>query len=1590
MAVKRRLSGFSGMRIDWPHLRSIESSVSFDFDSALRGLVTGLSQPYLLRGFKINIPNAAIAASALTISVADSAILHSSATESGTIFTVDSEASDEVLNSSNSNVIGSFQPGVPNYVSLDLRRITDTATIDQTAGWSQAQKAEFQRTAPIGRILQYRFIISTSGFSTNLPLYVVGTTGTGAVQYITKAVPSLFRLGRGGPVPDPFYSFTYKDLSNPQSPSQPRREWINQNPSLPSSMTVAPTDSTSAFDFGDFAITNLKEWMDAIMSRFKEITGSSYWYTDSSLLEKSPNLFDTWFDANGSVLTGSGTLSYNLVLNTFNSGYNFFVSSTISASAGAVYSNNSQTFTVLRTVSGSTQIQMSGTGTPTASGTLTKISGTGPATITFTAVTMPYGNLQSQAIDPSILTGDSYIIGLLSGNRATLQTFNFNQLVINSLTKTGFTYGETLYNRRIYRPNASLFKISSYNTGSNKLSQMVRLPQNTPVTVKQVSSWTYTPYGPGNGALLTINYSSAHGYQPGQYLEFINFQATSNAPTGVWKVKNVPSSTSIQICVSNSPTGTASVIGGSTGTRVDTSVRHPYLPSFKITSWTYSGTAITITAPNHNIISGQTIAVYGLTGATNNPNGRFVSVTVNTDRTISFTAPVVPDVGPPVPDPIVVSNAYCEPDVVSFLMTVTGSSPEVYNVTDQTTYAYSDTDLEYQIGSSNLPDQPIALGAITQDGVIAICNVSDPAKISSIAYISAPTPSLLVTTFSPHGQNTVTGPVSFTIYGETTISKYIATYSNVSIQSLNSTQFKIVGGVSDYGTYTNLGTDSVFASSPNNPFPGPVQWTSDLIDKAIIGDRYFKIPKTALADGTSLANQFNTNNVTGTAYLQNGEVAYVVLERNKSVSSGATFSTSGGASPIIGTSIPTYVDGNPLCVGDFVKFEDESENYWFRISNQGYSGLNDGDSLTGSVFYLIADNNQPPTSTQRPPKSGRLVYSKTQYNTVIVKPHWQVESNPDIYWIAVRRDNGSLQSKVYLKGLELSVGEVRLINDNTDSNILTFIGAASEAAVNPNYTVIDQSGQYQATQTLQVGTNSLDRDISTRTVTFTSSPDLSFQINDKIQKQVGNIQYTYTIKYVLSSRTVVMQGDISTLNPGDSVTYFRVNQNINDPDNLTLAIRKEDRSVGAIQTALNRPIYDESIYLQKMNISGSGSGIRSGSYIYQGTQNNPSALAWVCHGTQDITESIEGFNIGMPGGKFTSSSILISIVKGTFSHGSTIYQNGSSTGYTVNNPGNPEFTSPSVAASLNLEIVLPPNRRTQVVGGSVYVVWPSNAVYKASDEPEFAGEELLCIFNDTVRQARVDYTETFGGPKGKIQILRDLPVNTRMRFRILPAYGSTLTKLSGGVNLQTAYDGGNIINAVSGRPVDIRVSDLSTALIVRGGIAIGDSLAGPSNSKVLPVVHQAFDIGQENNTPNYVWASRFSAKTHTSHSGSAAITFTAADTSTNTSPRVITGSNVTIPNNYACRILVRAVARRSDGTVGGAAFTSEGIFYREGGGSPTAAASPMSSILGFYGDGSSYALAFGISGNDIVAVGYGGTGPVEWACEIEYQMVSVP
>ena len=72
---------------------------------------------------------------------------------------------------------------------------------------------------------------------------------------------------------------------------------------------------------------------------------------------------------------------------TYVTGQYIFTVTSANATAGATYTNNSHTFTVVDTIAAGTILVTTGTGAPTSSGTLTKASGTGDATITFSVGT---------------------------------------------------------------------------------------------------------------------------------------------------------------------------------------------------------------------------------------------------------------------------------------------------------------------------------------------------------------------------------------------------------------------------------------------------------------------------------------------------------------------------------------------------------------------------------------------------------------------------------------------------------------------------------------------------------------------------------------------------------------------------------------------------------------------------------------------------------------------------------------------------------------------------------------------------------------------------------------------------------------------------------------------------------------------------------------------------------------------------------------------------------------------------------------------------------------------------------------------------
>ena len=73
-------------------------------------------------------------------------------------------------------------------------------------------------------------------------------------------------------------------------------------------------------------------------------------------------------------------------------------------------------------------------------------------------------------------------------------------------------------------------------------------------------------------------------------------------------------------------------------------IKQRFNPSFAISSWSYSGTTITVTLENHGLQASPTTTVMltGATATTNAPNDKHYTITSVTDDTFTFTADSAP------------------------------------------------------------------------------------------------------------------------------------------------------------------------------------------------------------------------------------------------------------------------------------------------------------------------------------------------------------------------------------------------------------------------------------------------------------------------------------------------------------------------------------------------------------------------------------------------------------------------------------------------------------------------------------------------------------------------------------------------------------------------------------------------------------------------------------------------------------------------------------------------------------------------------------------------------------------------------------
>jgi hypothetical protein len=180
-------------------------------------------------------------------------------------------------------------------------------------------------------------------------------------------------------------------------------------------------------------------------------TASSQSFTSSDL--RGP----TFTSDNPVVNTAQVRLLYNT--NNIDNTFTFTVTAA-NATLGAVYSNNGATFTVLSTITGGTTLSCSGNGVSSSSGTLTKVSGTGDSTITFSAAS--YVTINVSLNNGTTWTSPTSISPYFSG-RFIIADFTFIPYFIFTCTAANATVGAT------YSNNGQVFTILATIAGATTL-----------------------------------------------------------------------------------------------------------------------------------------------------------------------------------------------------------------------------------------------------------------------------------------------------------------------------------------------------------------------------------------------------------------------------------------------------------------------------------------------------------------------------------------------------------------------------------------------------------------------------------------------------------------------------------------------------------------------------------------------------------------------------------------------------------------------------------------------------------------------------------------------------------------------------------------------------------------------------------------------------------------------------------------------------------------------------------------------------------------------------------------------------------------
>ena len=262
--VQSRVNWSAQQRVDLTHFLAADSYASYDFRTLITMLVG--SNAMVVKGLEV------VSKTGLTITL----------NTSGAI----------VLNPLDGN--GSFYSGLPTdtNISQDLPAAQSNIFVEayftnssinpiNTASWdpldltgnSQAGN-EFSSSINSQVVITINISVNTTGFTPGYIPILRASTDSNNVTSMTDCRPIMFRLGTGGTTPDHAHKFPWGNT---------RQEPVYSGIGVDDNSGSSFQSRDSSGVINDKGFGWLKAWMDAVMSRFSDFSGSPIWYvTDSS------------------------------------------------------------------------------------------------------------------------------------------------------------------------------------------------------------------------------------------------------------------------------------------------------------------------------------------------------------------------------------------------------------------------------------------------------------------------------------------------------------------------------------------------------------------------------------------------------------------------------------------------------------------------------------------------------------------------------------------------------------------------------------------------------------------------------------------------------------------------------------------------------------------------------------------------------------------------------------------------------------------------------------------------------------------------------------------------------------------------------------------------------------------------------------------------------------------------------------------------------------------------------------------------------------------------------------------------------------